>query len=147
MILGLRQIVIHHLTRLSFLDLPVLVFAHGLHEGLVDELPHRPPSGSVLHHQDMISPRHQIRNEGLRPVAIERAFLVQEILDILPVADHERGILEPFQGKNAPVLLSPSGHAGPAPSAWHQNSDKLASRTENGHRLWGSDARCPAMAP
>ena len=77
MILGPREEVIHHLIRFSFLDLPMLLFAHGFHEGLVDELPHRPPCGSVLHHQDMISPCHQIRNEGLRPVAIERAFLVQ----------------------------------------------------------------------
>lgn len=112
MILGPREEIMHHLIRLRLLDLPVLLFAHGFHEGLVDELAHRTPNGSVLHHQDVISPGDQIRNERLRPAAIEGTFLVQQILDVLPVADHERGVLEPFQGKDASIFLGPFRHAG-----------------------------------
>ena len=59
----------------------------------------------------MISLGDQIRNERLRPAAIDGAFLVEQILDALPVANHERRILEPFQGKHASVLLGPLCHA------------------------------------
>ena len=50
MILRSREEIVHHLIRLRLLDFPVLLFAHGFHESLVDELMHRTPSGSVLHH-------------------------------------------------------------------------------------------------
>ena len=111
MILGPSEKIMHHLTRLRVLKFPVLLLAHGFHKGLMDQLTHRPPRRPVLHHQDMISPCDQIRNERLWPVAVEGTFLVQETLDVLPVADHKRGILEPFQGKNASIFLGPFGHA------------------------------------
>ena len=147
MILGPREEIIHHLIRLCVLDFPVLPFAHGFHKGLVDKLPHRTPSGSVLHHQDVISLRDQIRNERLRSVAVECTFLVEEILDVLPVADHEGGILEPFQRKDAAVFLGPFGHAGPHTLSFARNSRTGVKRTGNVHLFSGFDARCPAMAP
>ena len=111
MILGPREKIVGHLIRLCFLDFPMLLFAHGFHESLVDELTHRTPGGPVLHHQDMISTSDQIRDERLWPAAVEGTFLVQQSLDVLPVANHERGILKSFQGKDASVFLGPFRHA------------------------------------
>ena len=129
MILGPCEEIMHHLTCLGMLKFPVLLFAHGFHEGLVDQLPHRPPSLPVLHHQDMISLRDQIRNKRLRAVAVEGTFLIQETLDILPVADHKRGVLEPFQGKDTSIFLGPFGHPGPpTPLAFARRLGKAGER-------------------
>ena len=76
MILGPCEEIVDHLIRLCFLDFPMLLFAHGFHESLVDELPHCAPGRSVLHHQDMISTSDQIRDERLWPATVDCTFLV-----------------------------------------------------------------------
>lgn len=76
MILWPCEEIVDHLIRLCFLDLPMLLFAHGFHESLMDELMHRTPSWPVPHHQDMISVGDQIRDERLWTAAVECTFLV-----------------------------------------------------------------------
>ena len=106
-ILGPLEEVVDHLIRLCFLDFPMLLFALGFHESLMDEFTHCPPGWPVLHHQDMISLGDQVRNERFWPVAVECTFLVEQILDVFPVTNHHRGILEPFEGKNASIYFRP----------------------------------------
>lgn len=119
MILGPCEEIVHHLIRFCFLDFPMLLFANGFHESLVDELTHGTPGRPVLHHQDMVSTSDQIGDERLWPAAVECAFLVQQIFDVLPVADHKRSVLEPFQGKDASIFLGPCRHADRSPLASH----------------------------
>lgn len=110
-ILGPCEEIVDHLLRLCFLDFPMLLFAPWFHESLVDEFTHCTPGWSVLHHQNMISMSDQVHDQRFWPAAVECTFLIDQILDVFPIANHNCGILKPFQGKNASIFLGPFRHA------------------------------------
>lgn len=76
MVLWPHEKILDHLVRFRLLDFKMLFFAHGLHESLVNELPHGTPGFPILHHQDMVTVSDQVCDKGLWPVAVNGTFLV-----------------------------------------------------------------------
>ena len=54
---------------------------------------------------------NQVHDERLRPAAVECTFLIEQRLDVFPVANHHGGILKPFHRENASIFLGPLRHA------------------------------------
>lgn len=97
----------YHLRRFRVLNMDMLLLAHGLHEILMDQLPDLPPRLPVIHHEEVIALGDHSSHDRSRSVAVNVAFLVEQILDELPVGYDERGIRESLQAENPSEFSSP----------------------------------------
>lgn len=97
----------HHLRRLGILHPYMLLLAHGLHEILMHQLPHLAPPLAIVHDEQMVALGDEVRDDGVGPVAVDVALLVEEVLDELAVRDDEGGVGEAFQAEDAAVFARP----------------------------------------
>ena len=74
--------IVQHLDSFCILNLNVIFLDHRFHEVLMNKLPKRSPELTILHYEQMVTTCHKImRNVGMRPVAVLRTLLVDELLD------------------------------------------------------------------
>lgn len=101
--------VVQHLLGLCFLHLPVLSFAVGLHEILMDDLAEHAPLLPVLHDQQMVALGDQVRYQRCRPVGVYVALLAQEGLDQFSIRDDHRRVVVSLQREHSSIFLGPFG--------------------------------------
>ena len=94
MIIRIDHKVPHHLSRFRVLNVNMLLLAHWLHKILMHQFPDLPPRLAIIHDEEVIALSDQSGHDGSRSVAVNVTFLVEEILDKLPVGYDERGIGE-----------------------------------------------------
>ncbi len=97
----------HHLRRLGVLHPYMLLLAHGLHEILMHQFSHLAPPLAIVHDEQMVALGDEVRDDGVGPVAVDVAFLVEEVLDEFAVRDDEGGVGEAFQAEDAAVFARP----------------------------------------
>ena len=107
MVLRIGEEVVNHLNRFRVLNLNMLLFAHGLHEVLMDKFSDLTPCFAIVHDQEMVSLSDQVGNYRRRAIAVYVAFLIHEALDKFAVRNDEGRIREPLQAKDASELSSP----------------------------------------
>ena len=59
----------------------------------------------------MVTLGYQIGHDGCRSIAVDVAFLVEEIFDEFSVGDDQRGICEPLEAEDATKCLRPLGQS------------------------------------
>ena len=146
----------HHLSRLRVLNMDVLLLAHGLHEILMHQLPDLPPRLAIVHNEEVIALGDQSRHDRSRSVAVNVAFLVEQIFDQLPVGYDECGVRESLQAENPSEFSRPlrqpdvCEYEPPAFKRDYKERKKkkrpLPQLTRNAHQPPGSDVHCPKPA-
>lgn len=108
MLLGLEHEIPHHLGRFRILEYDVFFLDHGLHEVLVDCFAEATPEVAVVHDEEMVAAGDQaVADVRRRPVAVDGAFLVYELLDGAPVCEDDGGAGPELEGIHAAILLRP----------------------------------------
>ena len=97
----------HHLRRFRVLNMDMLLLAHWLHKILMHQLPDLPPRLAIIHDEEVIALSDQSSHDGSRSVAVNVTFLVEQILDELPVGYDERGVRESLQAENPSEFSRP----------------------------------------
>ena len=96
-----------HLDCLGILDSEVLFVANGLHEILVNELSNTPPSGAVVHGQEMVTLSNRVSYNRRRAMTINAALLIKKAFDEPSIRDHECSVAETLKGEYSAKFLSP----------------------------------------
>ena len=105
-LIGIIHHVVEHLHALGMLQFPVLLVAHRFRDILVDQLPHLLPRRRVVHPQEMVALSDELLADHVdRPIAADRASLVEDLLDELPIRQNDRGCWSYLQAEDASVLL------------------------------------------
>jgi len=105
----LEEVVADHLPGLSLLNRQMLIVDYFLHQAAVEQFPRRAPLLAMLHQKNMIPGRNQIRNVRLRPLRVQGALLVHELLYKSAVSDYCCGSSAEFERIYSAVLFRPFG--------------------------------------
>lgn len=103
------DVVPQHLNRFRIHHVDMFLVTHGLCKFLYDHFPHRPPLGTGIHDEDMISACDQIADVRRRSEARDGALFVQKLTHHATVGDDDGRARSQFEGEDSSVHFCPLG--------------------------------------